>query len=154
MNNENRIENMNNKFSKGVEVVVSATIENNSGKILLVKSPKWFDKWTMPGGHIEPGESMAEAIKREIQEELNLEVKPITIISFGELIDSRDFHRPAHFIYFDFLCKLENGDDIKLDNEEIADYIWVTPEQGLKMNLGESYGDTIEKYVEYRNRNK
>ena len=151
----NKIENINNnQFPKGVEFVVSATIENNDGKILLVKSPKWKNKWTVPGGHIEVGEKMADSVKREAQEEVGLKVEPIAIISSGELINSKDFHRPAHFIYFDFLCKSENIDDIKLDDEEITNYIWVTPEQGLKMDLGELYGDTIKKYIEYKKRNK
>lgn len=144
----------NNEFSRGIEIVVSATIENNDGKILLVKSPKWHNKWTVPGGHIEVGETALNAVKREAQEEVGLKVEPITIISSGELINSKDFYRPAHFIFFAFLCRSENSDHVKLDNEEIIDYIWVTPEQAIKMDLGELYGDTIKKYIDYRSKNK
>ena len=42
----------NQKFPKGVEIVGSAIIENDQGEILLVRAPKWHNKWTMPGGHI------------------------------------------------------------------------------------------------------
>lgn len=152
VNNINGAEDINNKFPRGVEVVVSATIENKDGKILLVKSSKWFNKLTMPGGHIEPGEKMIEALKREIKEETGLDVESKEILSFGELINSKDFHRPMHCIYFDFLCELKNGDEITLDNDELNDYVWVTPEEGLKMDLAESFGKTIKKYIEYRDK--
>lgn len=48
----------NKKFYKGVEVVGSAIIENLGGKILLTRSPKWSNKWTTSGGHIDPGETI------------------------------------------------------------------------------------------------
>ncbi len=38
----------NNEFPKGVEIVGSAIIENPDGTILLVKAPKWRNKWAMP----------------------------------------------------------------------------------------------------------
>ncbi len=51
------------------EPTVGALIVNKEGKILLTKSHKWFDKYTLPGGHIEVGETMKEAIIREVKEE-------------------------------------------------------------------------------------
>ncbi|MBU1045917.1 NUDIX domain-containing protein [Patescibacteria group bacterium] len=150
--NESRTEDINNRFPKGVEVVVSATIENNDGKILLIQSSKWFNKWMMPAGHIEPGERMVEALKREIKEETGLDIEPKENLSFEELVNSKDFHRPAHFIYFDFLCKLKDGDEIELDKREINDYVWVTPEEGLKMDLAESFSETIKKYIKYKSK--
>jgi hypothetical protein len=44
------------------EPTVGALIVNKEGKILLTKSHKWFDKYTLPGGHIEVGETMKEAV--------------------------------------------------------------------------------------------
>jgi len=137
------------KFPKGVEIVGSAIIENKKGEILLVKSPKWSNKWTMPGGHIEPGERIAKALEREAEEETGLKLETIKIIAFGELIGSKDFHRPAHFIYFDLLCKAENP-NIKLDNQELTEYQWIKPEDALKVDLAESYDKTIEDYIEYK----
>lgn len=132
-------------FPKGVEVVCSAIIEHE-GKILLVKSPKWNNKWLMPGGHIEPGENINTAVMRETKEEVNLSIKPEKIITSGELIDSKDFIRPAHFIYFDVLCKTEST-QVDLDGEELIEYKWVTPKEALGMDLAESYDRTIKDYV-------
>lgn len=135
---------------KQIEVVGSAIIENPKGKILLVKSPKWHDKWVMPGGHIDPGETIEAGIRREALEEVGLNnLESSGIVSFGELIDSKDFYRPAHFIYFDVLFKMKDG-EIRLDNEELTEYRWVLPEEALKMNLGESYDKTIRDYIGYK----
>lgn len=141
----------NNKFSHGVEIVGSAIIENKKGEVLLVKSPKWSNKWTMPGGHIEPGEKIEDALLREAEEEVGLKLKSQGIVAYGELINSKDFHRPAHFIYFDIFCQTDN-ENIKLDNEELFEYLWVTPEKALMMDLAESYEQTIIDYLEYKKR--
>jgi nucleoside triphosphatase len=106
------------KFARGIEVVGSAIIEDPLGKILLVKSPKWKNKWVMPGGHVEPGESIEKGILREVEEEIGLSLKSAGIITFGELIGSKDFHRPAHFIYFDDLCQTADL-KIQIDNKEL-----------------------------------
>lgn len=140
---------INTNFPKGVEVVGSAIIENDNNEIFLVKSPKWSNKWMMPGGHIEPGEKISDALEREVEEETGLKLKPIDIIAFGELINSKDFHRPAHFIYFDLLCKLESN-NIKLDGKELTEYKWVKPVEALKLDLAESYAETIQDYLNYK----
>jgi len=145
------MKNNKNKFPRGVEIVGSAIIENKKGEILLVKSPKWNNKWTMPGGHIEPGEGIEEALLREAEEEIGLKMRSKGIIAFGELIGSKDFHRPAHFIYFDILCKTDNS-SIKLDKKELFEYRWVKPQKALIMDLAESYEQTIKDYLKFKKR--
>lgn len=143
------MKNNQNKFPNGVEVVGSAIIENKKGEILLVKSSKWSNKWTMPGGHIEPGEGIEDALLREAEEEVGLKMKSKGIVAFGELINSKDFHRPAHFIYFDILCKTDSI-SIKLDNKELFEYAWVKPKKALAMDLAESYEKTIKDYLKFK----
>ena len=55
------------------EVTVGALIFNPDGKLFLVKSHKWHDKYVMPGGHIELGETAENALKREIKEETGID---------------------------------------------------------------------------------
>ena len=137
------------QFPQGVEVVGSAIIENSEGKILLVKSPKWNNKWLMPGGHIEPGEKIVEALLREAEEEVGLDLKFCGIVTFGELINSKDFYRPAHFIYFDILCRAKS-ENVKLDKRELTDFVWIDPREALKMDLAESYDRTINDYLKFK----
>ena len=51
------------------EPTVGALVFNPEGKILLIKSYKWTGKYVISGGHIELGESIEQALKREVKEE-------------------------------------------------------------------------------------
>jgi len=54
-------------------VSVGGLIENNEGKILMIKSP---DRgWEIPGGQVEAGEALTDALKREIKEETGIDIE-------------------------------------------------------------------------------
>jgi 8-oxo-dGTP diphosphatase len=55
-------------------IAVSAYITNEKGEVLLVKSIGREDTWELPGGRVEAGETLLEAILREVKEEANAEV--------------------------------------------------------------------------------
>lgn len=57
-----------------MERVTRCLIKNKSWDILLIKH-KWKDFWVLPGGHIEKKENIYSAIKREIKEELGVNIK-------------------------------------------------------------------------------
>ena len=142
---------MDEQFPRGVELVTGAIIENSQGEILVTRSPKWADKWTFPGGHIEPGEKIGEAIIREGEEETGLLLELAAIFNWGELINSKDFHRPAHFVYFDGYCKVTGG-TIKLDERELSSWQWMKPEEALKLDFADSFKDSLEKFIAYKTR--
>lgn len=54
-------------------VSVGGLIENNEGKILLIKSPE--RGWEIPGGQVELGEGLTDALKREIKEETGIDIE-------------------------------------------------------------------------------
>ena len=61
--------------------VAAAVIEREDGCVLLAERPAgklWAGHWEFPGGKIEPGESPAQALRRELQEELGIEADAIT----------------------------------------------------------------------------
>lgn len=144
----------NSKFPRGVEVGCGAVIENEKGEILLARSTKFHNKWTLVGGHIEPGETVLQAMVREVKEELGLEVIALAVFAHGELIGSRDFYRPAHFVYANVYCKLLPGQSIKLDPDELSGYQWIKPTKALHLDLAESYRESIENFIKYRARQK
>lgn len=132
-------------FPRGVEIITGTIIRNKEGKILLVKNPKWKD-WLIPGGHVEPGETIMEAAIREVKEETGLSVRPIAILDFQEVINSKDFHRPAHFISFH--CLLETGDDEAVTfSREVTEYKWFSIEEALQVKLVEGVKKTLRQYV-------
>lgn len=128
-----------NKLSqKFPEPTVGALILDGKDRLLLVKSPKWkHGKWTVPGGHIEVGESARQAIVREVKEETGLSVKPIVLLLVQEAIFSGEYYKPMHYLFMDFLCKAQNS-AVKLDKRELSEYRWFEPEEAYNADV-ESY---------------
>ena len=120
--------------SRYPEPTVSAVIFNPEGKILLCKSAEWNNTYIIPGGHIELGEKMEDALQREIFEETGLEIFDIKLIGIQESIYSDHFTEKKHFIFIDFLCKTDSR-AVTLNNEA-EEYCWAAPEEILQFDLG------------------
>ena len=129
------------------EPTVGGLIINKEGKILLARSHKWFDKYTLPGGHIEVGETMREAVTREVKEEVGLDVEVAELLLMQEAIFAEEFWKRKHFIFFDFLCKSKDQ-QVKLDGREIQEYVWEYPGAAFRLNLDSFTKKTLEKYLE------
>ena len=129
------------------EPTVGALIVNKQGKILLTKSHKWFDKYTLPGGHIEVGETMKEAVAREVKEEVGLDVEVAEMLLMQEAIFAVEFWKRKHFIFFDFLCKSKDQ-QVKLDGRELQEYVWEYPGVAFRLNLDSLTKKTLEKYLQ------
>lgn len=136
-------------MNKYPEPTVSAIIFNPEGKILLCKSHKWGNKYIIPGGHIELGEKMEEALKREIMEETGLNIYDIKLISLKESIYSDTFQEKKHFIFIDYMCKTDSN--VVTLNEEAEEYKWADIDQIDCYDLG---GFTKELLIKLRNKNE
>ncbi len=112
-------------------VTVGALIFNQKGKVFLMKSHKWRGKYVVPGGHIELGETMKEALKREIKEETALNIHNIEYLCLNEFIFDKSFWKKKHFIFLNFTCKT-NSTKVKLNNEAQG-YIWTELKEALKL---------------------
>ena len=129
------------------EPTVGALIVNREGKILLAKSHKWFDMYTLPGGHIEVGESMTDAVRREVKEEVGLDVEVVETLLVQEAIFAPEFYKKKHFIFIDFYCKSKDQ-EVKLDQDEIQDYVWVFPGAAYNLKLDSFTRKTLDRYLE------
>ncbi len=119
---------------KQPEAVVSALIFNNENKVLLCRSHKWNNQYVIPGGHIETGEPMEEALRREIKEETGLEIYDIRPLSVHESIFSEQFYSERHFVCIDFICRTETEEVVL--NDEASQFIWVSLEDIDRVDLG------------------
>lgn len=131
------------------EPTVGALIVNKEGKILLAKSHKWFDKYTLPGGHIEVGETMKEAVAREVREEVGLDVEVAEFLLMQEAIFAEEFWKKKHFIFFDFLCR-SRDQQVKLDGRELQEHVWEYPGAAFRLNLDSYTKKTLEEYLHRR----
>ena len=86
-------------------------------------------KWIPPGGGVEFGETMQEALKREFLEETNLTIEVGQLVAINEFIDE-----PLHAIEFFFLVNTSNfdailGHDPETQTQILTDLQWLSYEQ-------------------------
>lgn len=126
---------------------IGAFILNNKNQILLVKSFKWEGYYCVPGGRVEIGEKIEHTVKREVKEEVGLDVTNIKFLCVADAIFPKEFFKKRHFIFLDYLCLSKGNQTPKLDKDEIQSYIWIDLKESLKLNL-EPYGrNTIKNYI-------
>lgn len=116
-------------MSKNVNsnTVVIAIIEKD-GKIMIskVREDRVEDfgglEYVFPGGRVESGETLEEAVVRELKEETNLDIEPIAQISLSiDPVTQED-------VYY-FHCQIKDKDlnkEIKIMNSNTAEILWVT----------------------------
>lgn|SRR5574341_62762 len=119
------------------EPTIGVLIFNPRGELLLLKTHKWLDKYSIPGGHIELGESAVEAVRRESKEETGLDVYDVRFLHWQECIFDESFWKPRHFIFLDFTARTEH-DKVVL-NDEAESFIWMEPARALEELEIDSY---------------
>ncbi|MEU6742329.1 NUDIX hydrolase [Streptosporangium sandarakinum] len=110
---------------------VGAIILDGSGRLLLVRRgrPPGEGLWSVPGGRVEPGESDAEAVAREVLEETGLTV------AVGRLAGSVDRPGPGGIVYEirDYLAEVRGG--ALAAGDDAADAGWFSPGELARLPL-------------------
>ena len=101
-------------------IEVAAAIIKKDNKIFITKRSygEFADMWEFPGGKLEEGESREEALKREIKEELELDINNLEYLTTVEY-DYPNFHLTMHC----FICEICGG---TLSLNVHNDVKWVT----------------------------
>jgi len=124
---------------------VGAVIKKG-GRVLLVKrrfEPS-REKWSIPGGLVELGERVKDAVKREIYEEVGLEIRLIKLIDVVDNIVRDEAGRVRyHYIILDYLAVPKGG--VLRGNEEALDIGWFTPNEADKLNLTKTSRHLLRK---------
>jgi ADP-ribose pyrophosphatase YjhB (NUDIX family) len=107
--------------------------------VLIVRRarPPAHGLYTLPGGGVELGETLEQAVVREIREETALEIEPVALVGFRQAIARDAAGRvERHFVILPFAARFIGG-KISL-NEELAAADWLAPEAiaGLKTTEG------------------
>jgi 8-oxo-dGTP diphosphatase len=68
------------QFRASKEVSVMAWIENQFGDVLLLKQVRGNKSWTLPGGKVRSRETIEDALRREVDEEIGLKIQPVAFL--------------------------------------------------------------------------
>jgi len=145
------------KYPRGIEILTPTVILNDKDELFMVKTTK--DKrnlWQFAGGHVEPGETIAEASIREAKEETGLNCEQIYpgFKWFKEGIFEKGplRKRNIHYITFPIIMKVISGEMI-MDASELNDVKWVSLNNVLEEDLTENARLILEDFLEYRKNN-
>jgi phosphoglycolate phosphatase len=115
---------------------VGALLHDGAGQILMVRTHKWSNRWGIPGGKIERGESSIAALHREILEETALAITDVHFTFVQDSIDSPEFIRPEHFVLLNYVARALSKSVIL--NDEAEEFQWLSPAAALKLDLNQA----------------
>ena len=124
-------------------VTVGALIFNDEADVLMVRTHKWSNLWGIPGGKVKWAEPSADALRREIKEETNLDISEIEFVLVQDCIHSKEFYRDAHFVLLNYTARANGKSEVKL-NDEAREFKWLAPEAALKLKLNQPTRTLIE----------
>ncbi len=117
------------------KVVVGAFVFNEKEELLLIKAPRWQNKYTCIGGKVELNETLVNTLKREVEEEVNLQITgeaKLISITDGLELEEHNTDLIKHLIFIDYIIKVKPGEIILSD--EASEYKWLTVDEWLKQD--------------------
>jgi 8-oxo-dGTP diphosphatase len=103
---------MNRRYPEGPMVGVGGVVVKKN-TVLLVQRGKepGYGEWSLPGGLVELGETLEQAVRREIREETGVRVSVIDLIAaLDRVIPDGSGRIEYHYVLLDFLCEWEDGE--------------------------------------------
>jgi mutator protein MutT len=120
----------------------------DGGKVLIVKRAHEPRKgeWSLPGGMVELGETLVDALKRELQEETGLDVEVGEVVEVFDRVHRLDGRIQYHFVIVDYLCRPTGGTLRAADDAE--DVAWVADADIERYGVNEFAARVIRRGLE------
>ena len=135
-------------YTQRTYLAVSAAIIRD-GKVLVVRRARKpaLGIYTLPGGGVEIGETLMQAVIREVREETSLIVEPVALAGHREAI-ARDAQGRVerHFVILCFAARWLSGEPVL--NEELDDARWLDPAELSALHTTEGLADIVAAAVE------
>jgi 8-oxo-dGTP diphosphatase len=116
----------------------------HQGKVLLIRRGKepLRGRWVVPGGTVEVGETLQEALVREVEEETGLIVKPLDVVTVFDRIERQGSAVQYHYVIVDYLCEYISGTPRAATDAEAVAFVapedlpaYSLPEKALEVVL-------------------
>jgi 8-oxo-dGTP diphosphatase len=95
-----------------VVLAVAGVVWNDEGEVLLIRrsKPPRQGEWSLPGGKVEFGETLEQALRRELREETGLEVEILGLVDVAETVRDAAAGAPdAHYVLIDYAVRATGG---------------------------------------------
>jgi len=127
-------------------VGTGALIFKDSGLLLVKRGAQpGFGKWSIPGGLVEVGEKVKDAMMREVKEEVGFDVEVVKLTDVVDTVTLDSNGRVQyHFVVVNYLARIVGG-ELKTATD-ILEARWVPVEEVEKCNLTSSFRAFFEKH--------
>jgi 8-oxo-dGTP diphosphatase len=130
-------------------VAVGGITENKEGNILLVKT--YHGGWVFPGGQVEEGENLIDALIREIKEESGIDVEVSCLIGIysntGKYKGYNGVEVVPTKVMMDYICKPVSGE--LCTSEETSESLWVSKGKVLDMIEAPAIRERYQAYLDF-----
>lgn len=118
----------------------------DQGRILMARRGKEPLKgwWSLPGGALETGELLQDAIRREVREETGLEIEPVRVFEIFERILRDAAGAPEyHYVLIDYICRVTGG--TLWPGDDVCQVEWMEPGALAALEITEGTLSVIER---------
>jgi 8-oxo-dGTP diphosphatase len=115
------------------------------GRALLARraKPPLLGRWSIPGGTVELGETLEEALVREMAEETGLEVEPLEVLTVFDRIQREGGEVVFHYVIVDYLCRHLSGS--ARAGSDAAEVSWAGPDELERFDLTAKAREVVTK---------
>jgi 8-oxo-dGTP diphosphatase len=129
-------------------LAVSAAIIRD-GKVLVVRRARKpaLGIYTLPGGGVETGETLVQAVMREVREETSLTIEPVALAGHREaIVRDAQGRIERHFVILCFAARWLSGEPVL--NEELDDARWLAPAELSALRTTEGLAEIVAAAIE------
>ena len=129
-------------------LAVSAAIIRD-GKVLVVRRARKpaLGLYTLPGGGVETGETLMQAVTREVREETSLTIEPVALAGHREaIVRDAQGRVERHFVILCFAARWLSGEPVL--NEELDDARWLDPAELSGLRTTEGLAEIVAAAIE------